>query len=136
MTTNTPNIALVKYDTVADVNATFNVDTVLNGNWDKIDTAIGANNTAISGLQSKLSSPLTKTANYSINNLEWVLVDSTSTAVNITLPSTGKIRISWSAGTNAVTIIGNVNGATNYAFRTLNDTLDLESVSAGVWRMV
>ncbi|MEC2342985.1 phage tail protein [Paenibacillus barengoltzii] len=41
MATNTPNLNLLKKDPVADGNETFNIQTMLNENWDKIDAAMG-----------------------------------------------------------------------------------------------
>jgi len=41
LASNTPNIALYKKDPTADGNDTFNIDTMLNDNWDIIDTEIG-----------------------------------------------------------------------------------------------
>ncbi|WP_059044442.1 tail fiber protein [Paenibacillus rubinfantis] len=44
MATNTPNLNLLKKDPIADGNETFNIQTMLNENWDKIDEAIGGIN--------------------------------------------------------------------------------------------
>lgn len=41
MATNTPNLNLLKKDPVTDGNETFNIQTMLNENWDKIDAAVG-----------------------------------------------------------------------------------------------
>jgi hypothetical protein len=41
LATNTPNLNLLKKDPVTDGNETFNIQTMLNDNWDKIDTAVG-----------------------------------------------------------------------------------------------
>lgn len=41
MASNTPNLNLLKKDPVTDGNDTFNIQTMLNDNWDKIDEAIG-----------------------------------------------------------------------------------------------
>lgn len=41
MASNTPNLNLLKKDPVADGNDTFNIQTMLNENWDKIDAAVG-----------------------------------------------------------------------------------------------
>ncbi|OAB33861.1 tail fiber protein [Paenibacillus glacialis] len=41
MPSNTPNLGLLKKDPVIDSNDTFNIKTMLNDNWDKIDGAIG-----------------------------------------------------------------------------------------------
>lgn len=41
MSTTTTNLELFKYDPVADANNTYNITNALNGNWDKIDVAIG-----------------------------------------------------------------------------------------------
>lgn len=37
MSTTTPNLGLFKYDTTADADAMFNLDTAVNDNWDKVD---------------------------------------------------------------------------------------------------
>lgn len=42
MPSNTPNLNLYKVNGETDGNDTFNVDVVLNGNWDKIDAAVKA----------------------------------------------------------------------------------------------
>lgn len=42
MASNTPNLNLYKKDPIADGNDTFNVGTMLNENWDKIDAAHAA----------------------------------------------------------------------------------------------
>ncbi|GIO33268.1 hypothetical protein J2TS6_44090 [Paenibacillus albilobatus] len=41
MSSNTPNLGLLKKDPIADGNETFNIQTMLNDNWDKIDEAVG-----------------------------------------------------------------------------------------------
>lgn len=41
MSSNTPNLNLLKMDRVADGNKTFNIEKMLNENWDKIDEAVG-----------------------------------------------------------------------------------------------
>ncbi|GIP17755.1 hypothetical protein J40TS1_33970 [Paenibacillus montaniterrae] len=41
MASHTPNLDLLKKDPVADANDTFNIETMLNDNWDKIDAASG-----------------------------------------------------------------------------------------------
>ncbi|GIO87969.1 hypothetical protein J25TS5_49010 [Paenibacillus faecis] len=41
MASKTPNLDLLKKDPVADGNDTFNIQTMLNENWDKIDAAVG-----------------------------------------------------------------------------------------------
>lgn len=41
MASNTPNLGLLKKDPMTDGNETFNIETMLNENWDKIDTAVG-----------------------------------------------------------------------------------------------
>ncbi|GIP29645.1 hypothetical protein J23TS9_47750 [Paenibacillus sp. J23TS9] len=41
MASNTPNLGLLKKDPATDGNDTFNVKTMLNENWDKIDEAVG-----------------------------------------------------------------------------------------------
>lgn len=41
LSTNTENLDLYKVDTVTDGDSTFNIELMLNNNWDKIDEAIG-----------------------------------------------------------------------------------------------
>lgn len=41
MASNTEHLNLLKKDPVADGNETFNIETMLNDNWDKIDAAVG-----------------------------------------------------------------------------------------------
>ncbi|OAB26383.1 hypothetical protein PMSD_25875 [Paenibacillus macquariensis subsp. defensor] len=38
---NTPNLGLLKKNPITDGNDTFNIETMLNGNWDKLDGAVG-----------------------------------------------------------------------------------------------
>ncbi|WP_379130959.1 pyocin knob domain-containing protein [Paenibacillus sp. sgz500958] len=41
MATNTPNLNLLKKNPATDGNETFNIQTMLNENWDKVDAAVG-----------------------------------------------------------------------------------------------
>lgn len=41
MASNTPNLGLLKKNTLTDGNDTFNVKTMMNDNWDKVDGAVG-----------------------------------------------------------------------------------------------
>lgn len=41
MASNTPYLRLYKKDPLVDAKDTFNIQTMLNDNWDKIDTAMG-----------------------------------------------------------------------------------------------
>ncbi|AJS59844.1 phage tail protein [Paenibacillus sp. IHBB 10380] len=41
MSSNTPNLDLLKMDPITDGNDTFNIKTMMNDNWDKIDEAMG-----------------------------------------------------------------------------------------------
>lgn len=41
MASNTPNLNLLKKDPVTDRDDAFNIQTMLNDNWDKIDAAMG-----------------------------------------------------------------------------------------------
>ena len=123
-------------DTPAVASEVSNNFTVCKNAINNVDTRTTTLESDINNKQSLLGSPQTKTANYTIANLEWVLVDSTSGAVNITLPSTGRVRITWSAGTNTATIVGTVNGATNYVIKSLNDSIDLQSIASNSWRMI
>jgi len=42
MPSNTTHLNLYKVDTVTDGSNTFNINTILNDNWDKVDTAVNA----------------------------------------------------------------------------------------------
>lgn len=53
MASNTPNLGLLKKDPVADGNETFNIQTMLNDNWDKIDEAVGNINVPEASLTEK-----------------------------------------------------------------------------------
>jgi hypothetical protein len=77
---------------------------------------------------------------YSIANLEFIKVNSTAAIISVVLPSTGKVRVKWTAGVNAVTLTvtggGTIDGAASYEIQTLQDSIDLEATSAGVWSIV
>lgn len=51
MASNTPNLGLLKKDPMTDGNETFNIETMLNENWDKIDTAVGSCEAEITDLK-------------------------------------------------------------------------------------
>ena len=94
--------------------------------------------TSLAGKQTVLSAPQTKTADYTIVDLEEIWVDSTSGAVIITLPHTAvHVRIVWIAGTNDVTILpqsGTFNGSASYVMKSLNDSVDCKSSAADTYR--
>lgn len=64
MADNTLNLNLYKKDPVVDGNDTFNIKTMLNDNWDKIDADAKAKGDAIFSLSQSLA-----TANTNITNL-------------------------------------------------------------------
>ncbi|MEK4116571.1 hypothetical protein NST44_10385 [Paenibacillus sp. FSL W8-0919] len=51
MASNTPNLGLLKKDPMTDGNETFNIETMLNENWDKIDEAVGSCEAEITNLK-------------------------------------------------------------------------------------
>lgn len=51
MASSTTNLELYKKDPLTDGSDTFNITTMLNENWDKIDTAYGTTVAAIAGKQ-------------------------------------------------------------------------------------
>ncbi len=67
MATNTPNINLYKKNPIQDYNETFNIDTMLNENWDKIDDTVG-------DIQNELTSDSIK-ATYESNSNTNVFTD-------------------------------------------------------------
>ena len=50
MATNTPNLELLKKNPTTDGSDTFNIQTMLNDNWDKIDSFAGSLDTKLAGL--------------------------------------------------------------------------------------
>ncbi|CAM4144260.1 phage tail protein [Saccharibacillus endophyticus] len=54
MSSKTPNVDLYKADKAADADQTFNIDTMLNENWDKLDTAIGEMRTEIGEIEPEI----------------------------------------------------------------------------------
>ncbi|WP_099192238.1 hypothetical protein [Tepidibacter mesophilus] len=69
MPSNTPNLSLYKKDPVADGNDTFNIKTMLNDNWDKIDTEVAAKETP-TGAQSKADTAETNAKDYTDSEVE------------------------------------------------------------------
>lgn len=53
MSSNTPNLGLLKKDPMVDGSETFNIKTMLNDNWDKIDEAVGNINIPDASLTTK-----------------------------------------------------------------------------------
>ncbi|MEG1491802.1 MAG: hypothetical protein RR394_06080, partial [Oscillospiraceae bacterium] len=47
MSTKTTNIDLLKMDPATDGDATFNIATMLNDNWDKVDSAVAGRETLL-----------------------------------------------------------------------------------------
>lgn len=93
MATNTPNLNLYKYNPTTDGNETFNIDTALNENWDKVDVAIKSHSekaatTAQPG-HVKLSTAISDDATTAItpnavkNALSNVSADTASLQVNV-----------------------------------------------------
>lgn len=69
MASNTPNLGLLKKDPVADVNETFNIQTMLNDNWDKIDEAVGNINVPEASLTEKGIVQLSNATNSTSENM-------------------------------------------------------------------
>lgn len=55
MASSTTNLNLYKKDPLTDGSDTFNITTMLNENWDRIDTAYGTIQTAINGKQGTIT---------------------------------------------------------------------------------
>jgi len=118
----------------------------VNANFQAIEDTINANITAIAtnasdidaletGKQNALNASLSKTADYTMLNNDWVEADSTSGACIFTLPATGdKARVSWVAGTNSVTVTD--GDSFTYVFVVLTESEDFEKNASGVWRLV
>ncbi len=54
MSSKTPNVDLYKADKTTDADQTFNIDTMLNENWDKLDTVIGEIRTEIGEIEPEI----------------------------------------------------------------------------------
>lgn len=54
MSSKTPNVDLYKADKAADADQTFNIDTLLNENWEKVDAAIGEMRTEIGEIEPEI----------------------------------------------------------------------------------
>lgn len=71
MATNTPNLNLYKKNPVTDGEDVFNIETMLNENWDKIDTAVKTRTDAAEENAKKASIPLSqKGANNGVATLD------------------------------------------------------------------
>ncbi|MCG8499984.1 MAG: hypothetical protein MJB12_06200, partial [Firmicutes bacterium] len=57
MASNTQNLNLYKADPVADANDTFNIDTLVNDNWDKIDQKAGEQENKLAALENEVQQP-------------------------------------------------------------------------------
>ena len=57
MASNTQNLNLYKADPVADANDTFNIDTLVNDNWDKIDQKAGEQENKLTALENEVQQP-------------------------------------------------------------------------------
>lgn len=71
MASNTPNLQLYKKDPVTDGADVFNIETMLNENWDKIDSAVTAINETLSSYASG------KDSNGKYTTIEWKRKDGT-----------------------------------------------------------
>lgn len=109
MASNTPNLNLLKKDPVVDGNDTFNIETMLNENWDKIDTGVGNKVDKVAGKQ------LSDT-NYTIDEkmkLENVEVGANKTTIadNLTTNDSAKV-LSAKQGFTLNVIIGSLSSLT------------------------
>ncbi len=57
MASNTQNLNLYKADPVADANDTFNIDTLVNDNWDKIDQKAGEQENRLTVMENEVQQP-------------------------------------------------------------------------------
>ena len=57
MASNTQNLNLYKADPVADANDTFNIDTLVNDNWDKIDQKVGEQENRLTVMENEVQQP-------------------------------------------------------------------------------
>lgn len=86
MASNTPRLGLYKKDPIADANDTFNIQTMLNDNWDKIDGKV-----AILGPDGKILSeqlPQQSLPNASTTQAGIVQLDDTLTSTSATKAAT------------------------------------------------
>ncbi|OME07514.1 hypothetical protein BSK60_31015, partial [Paenibacillus odorifer] len=133
MSSNTPNLNLLKVNPVTDGNDTFNIDTMLNDNWDKIDTTVGNKVDKVSGKQlstndyttaekTKLSGVATGANNYTHptgDGNQHVPATGTSNNGKVLKAGTTAGSISW----------GNVNGSEVVEDATHRFATDTEKVT-------
>ena len=94
--------------------------------------------------KSRVSTPsnVTVATTLALTSAEYITADATTSGFNITLPSTTTPGYIFTikktdATANIVTVLGTIDGATNYTLTKQNDTITLMSTTtSGVWRMV
>ena len=87
MPTNTTNLNLFKYDTVADKNSTFNITQALNDNWDKLDNFLGSIDSNWGNIQGNINnqSDLIKALSYNVFCVNYGAIDSSGNPALLTL---------------------------------------------------
>ncbi|WP_432408568.1 hypothetical protein [Wukongibacter sp. M2B1] len=78
MASNTPNIDLYKKNPITDGDDTFNIETMLNENWDKVDTEVGDLKTSRDNLSTQMTELVKVKQNITILSTGWV--DDTTTS--------------------------------------------------------
>jgi hypothetical protein len=135
MPSNTTNLALYKKNPATDGADTFNIDTMLNENWDKIDTAVAQAN--------KITA---KSASATLTATEQGIVEVTtgSSVITITLPSAATSGLRYTikkvdAGSGTVTVATTsgqvIDGATTKTINARYVSLTVVSNGTG-WDIV
>ena len=97
MSSNTPNLGLLKKDPTTERNDTFNIKTMMNDNWDKIDEAVGALAVGNTGQVPHLGTTTNIGNSYSVTTTATVAVDQKFT-VKFNAASTAAPTLSINAG--------------------------------------
>lgn len=96
MAINTTNLQLLEKDTTTDGNDTFNIKTILNDNWDKIDADSKVKSDAIASNSSKIGT---------LANLGTIDKSSTVNAINETSNKIGLLTTNIATNTTAISNI-------------------------------
>lgn len=115
MASNTPNLGLLKKDPVVDGNDTFNVQTMLNDNWDRVDEFAGG--VLLDDTRSMLSLPADATPDAAFKLLADIL---------------GITYVFAGAG---VTVTATKGGETKTALAASNGVATLRGLSFGEWTL-
>lgn len=114
MSTQTTNLELFKYDPLSDGNQTFNIDTALNDNWDKVDVAVGTlnrkTNITTATLAAGSTSITIQDANITSNSILSFYTSIYGVNPNEVTPATGSVTLTFDAQDSNMVVGVRVDG--------------------------